>query len=161
MKWSTPVALGCSAIDDVLIAGTLVYILHRNRTEFRRTNQMITKLIIFSSQTGLITTVAASITIGIWVFFRLDVEHLYMCFPMGGLYATCLLSNFIARESYLQPQTIRETEISGISFGRFTQEVHMNLDSHSLSDTRSRQQETLVMEGGGVSDSILLQASSK
>ncbi|KAG1743465.1 hypothetical protein EDB19DRAFT_565446 [Suillus lakei] len=122
--WSTSISLGCSVINDILVAGTLAYILHKNRTVSPRTNQIITKLIMFCSQTGLITTVAASITIGIWAACRFDIYHLYMCFPIGGLYATCLLANFIARESYLQPQTVHETEISKISFARFTEEIH-------------------------------------
>ncbi|KAJ8587007.1 hypothetical protein M405DRAFT_822418 [Rhizopogon salebrosus TDB-379] len=90
--WSIPVSLGCSAIGDILIAGTLAYILHRNRTQSRRTNRMITKLIVFCLQTGLITTVAASITLGIWAACSFELHHLYMCFPVGGLYATCLLA---------------------------------------------------------------------
>ncbi|KAG2355945.1 hypothetical protein BDR07DRAFT_489150 [Suillus spraguei] len=106
--WSISISLGCSVINDVLIAGTLAYILHKHRTVFARMNQMITRLIIFCSQTGLITTVAASITIGVWIVRRFNINHLYMSFPTGGLYATCLLANFIARESYLQPQTVHE-----------------------------------------------------
>ncbi|KAG1775948.1 hypothetical protein EV702DRAFT_1113826 [Suillus placidus] len=138
--WSTLISLGCSAINDVLIAGSLAYILYKHRTVSPRTNQMITKLIIFCSQTGLITTVAASITIGIWAACRFDISHLHMCFPIGGLYAACLLANFIARESYLQPRTVHETEISEISFARFTQG-----DSCGLTSGR---QETLVMQRG-------------
>ncbi|KAG2094288.1 hypothetical protein BD769DRAFT_301033 [Suillus cothurnatus] len=84
ITWPTLTSLGCSAINDVLIAGTLAYILNKHRTVSPRTNQMITKLIIFCSQTGLITTVAASITIAIWAIFRFDLCHLYMCFPIGG-----------------------------------------------------------------------------
>ncbi|KAG0691737.1 hypothetical protein DFH29DRAFT_41280 [Suillus ampliporus] len=156
--WSTPIALGCSVISDILIAGTLAYILHGNRTEFSRGNQMITKLIIFCLQTGLVTTVAAWITIGIWAVCRFNVTHLYMCFPIGGLYATCLLANFIARESYLQPQTFHESDIS-ICFARFTQDVHVDL--HSASDTRSGHRETSLMEGGRGSGSLLSKASSK
>jgi hypothetical protein len=149
--WSILTSLGCSVINDVLIAGTLAYILNKHRTVSPRTNQMITKLIIFCSQTGLITTVAASITIAIWAVFRLDTFHLYMCFPIGGLYATCLLANFIARESYLQPQTVHRTDISEISFARFTQVIHENsLDNHS------GHQETLVMQGGKNSSKSLL-----
>ncbi|KAG2051000.1 hypothetical protein BDR06DRAFT_608742 [Suillus hirtellus] len=125
VNWSTLVSLGCSAIDDVLIAGTTVYILYKHRTESPRTNRMIMKLIIFCSQTGLITTVVASITMGIWAACRFDVYHLHMCFPIGGLYATCLLANLIARDSYLQPQTVHETEISEISFARSTQAIHV------------------------------------
>ncbi|KAG1883442.1 hypothetical protein F4604DRAFT_291974 [Suillus subluteus] len=98
--WSISISLGCSAINDVLIAGTLAYILHKHRTTSPRTNQMITKLIIFCSQTGLITTVAASITVGLvnasfraltmalakiqWAVGRFEINHLYMCFPIGG-----------------------------------------------------------------------------
>ncbi|KAG1786970.1 uncharacterized protein HD556DRAFT_1411345 [Suillus plorans] len=143
--WSTSISLGCSAINDVLIAGTLVYILYKHRTVSPRTNQMIMKLIIFCSQTGLITTVAASITIGIWIACRFDISHLYMCVPLGGLYATCLLANFIARESYLQPQTVHEPEISEISlsFGPFTQVIHVGLP-----DNNSGQQETFAMQEG-------------
>ncbi|KAG2340686.1 hypothetical protein BDR05DRAFT_966551 [Suillus weaverae] len=138
--WSTLISLGCSAINDVLIAGTLAYILYKHRTVWPRTNQMITKLIIFCWQTGLITTVAASITIGIWAACRFDIYHLYMCFPVGGSYATCLLANFIARESYLQPRIVHETEISEISFGHFTQG-----DSCGLT---SGHKETLVIQRG-------------
>ncbi|KAG1895449.1 uncharacterized protein F5891DRAFT_667187 [Suillus fuscotomentosus] len=141
--WSTSISLGCSAINDVLIAGTLVYILYKHRTVSPRTNQMIMKLIVFCSQTGLITTVAASITIGIWMACRFETYHLYMCIPTGGLYATCLLANFIARESYLQPQTVHELEISEISFGPFTQVTHVGLP-----DNNSGKQETLVMQEG-------------
>ncbi|KAG1759299.1 hypothetical protein EDD22DRAFT_145279 [Suillus occidentalis] len=103
---------------------------------------MITRLIIFCSQTGLITTVAAFIAIGIWAVCRFDIYHLYMCFPIGGLYATCLLANFIARESYLQPRTIHESEISAISFACLPQVMHMGLP-----DNNSGHQETLVMQG--------------
>ncbi|KAG2112985.1 uncharacterized protein F5147DRAFT_682171 [Suillus discolor] len=143
VNWSTLISLGCSAINDVLIAGTTAYILHKHRTESPRTNRMITRLIIFCSQTGLITTVVASITMGIWAAFRFDVYHLHMCFPTGCLYATCLLANLIARESYLQPQTVHETEISEISFARVTQVIHVGLP-----DNKSGLQKISVMQEG-------------
>ncbi|KAG2053344.1 hypothetical protein BDR06DRAFT_956667 [Suillus hirtellus] len=146
--WSTSISLGCSAINDVLIAGTLVYILYKHRTTSPRTNQMIMKLIIFCSQTGLITTASSraltmSLTKMQWAACRFDMYHLFMCFPIGGLYATCLLANFIARESYLQPQTVHERENSEISFGPFTQVIHVGLP-----DNNSGQQETLAMQEG-------------
>ncbi|OAX41493.1 hypothetical protein K503DRAFT_767633 [Rhizopogon vinicolor AM-OR11-026] len=159
--WSIPVSLGFSAISDILIAGTLAYVLHRNRTESRRTNRMITKLIIFCLQTGLITSIAALITIGIWAACSFEIHHLYMCFPMGGLYATCLLANLIAQESYLQPQVVNETGVTKITFAPFTPEIHVDLDFRSPSDTSSGHQETLVMQGDTVSNSLRSTASSK
>jgi hypothetical protein len=139
LTWSLSASLACSLINDLLIAGTLAYILNTHRTVSRSANRMITKLVIFCSQTGLITTVAASITIGIWAVCRFEVYHLYMCSPIGGVYATCLLANFIARESYLQPQTNHGTEMPQISFARFTQVIHTGLP-----DNDSGHQETLV-----------------
>ncbi|KAG1863480.1 hypothetical protein C8R48DRAFT_204589 [Suillus tomentosus] len=144
--WSISISLGCSAISDVLIAGTLVYILCKYRTASPGTsNQMVMRLIVFCSQTGLITTVAASITIALWVACRFEIFHLFMCIPVGGLYSTCLLANLIARESYLQPQTDHEPEISEIrlSFGPFTQVIHVGLPNND-----SGQQETLAMQEG-------------
>jgi hypothetical protein len=146
VAWSLSASLACSLINDLLISGTLAYILNKHRTVSQRTNQMITKLIIFCSQTGLITTVAASITIGIWAVFRFNISHLYMCFPIGGIYATCLLANFIARESYLQPQTNHGTEMPQISFARFTQVTHA-----SSPDNHSGHQATLVIQEGTIS----------
>lgn len=154
--WSISISLGCSAINDILIAGTLAYILHKHRAVSRRTNQMITKLIIFCSQTGLVTTVAASITMGLWAVCRFDISHLYMCFPIGGLYATCLLANFIARESYLQPQAVHQSRISEISFTRFTQVIHVGLP-----DNHSGHQQILVMQGGTDSWKNSSKASSR
>ncbi|KAG1796619.1 uncharacterized protein HD556DRAFT_1358814 [Suillus plorans] len=141
--WSISISLGCSAISDVLIAGTLVYILCKYRTASPGTNQTVMRLIVFCSQTGLITTVAASITIALWVACRFEIFHLFMCIPIGGLYSTCLLANLIARESYLQPQTDHEPEISEISlsFGPFTQVIHVGLPNNN-----SGQQETSVMQ---------------
>lgn len=155
--WSPPLSIGCSAIGDTLIAGTLAYILHSNRTESSRTNLMITKIIIFCSQTGLVTTVAALSALGIWAVFSFVTKHLYTCFPMGCLYATCLLANFIARESYLKPQTVREIDISKISSVQFTKNIHVDLDLKSSSDTSSGQG-TLTMEEGRSLDSCIPKA---
>ncbi|KAG1841002.1 hypothetical protein DFJ58DRAFT_916567 [Suillus subalutaceus] len=90
--WSISISLGCSAINDVLIAATLAYILHKHRTTSPRTNQMITKLIIFCSQTGLITTVAASITVGLLAVSRLTI---YMSFPIGGCESLVVINSGI------------------------------------------------------------------
>lgn len=145
--WTPPLSIGCSAIGDTLIAGTLAYILYSNRTESPRTNLMVTKIIIFCLQTGLVTTVAAFGSLGIWAVFSFVTKDLYTCFPMGCLYATCLLANLIARESYLQPQTVREIDISKLSSVHFTKRIHMDLDLKSSSDTSSGQR-TLTMEEG-------------
>lgn len=159
--WAPPISIGCSAIGDTLIAGTLAYILHSNRTESPRTNRMITKLIIFCSQTGLVTTMAAFSALGLWAVCSFVIKHLYTCFPMGCLYATCLLANSIARESYLQPQIVHEIEISEISSPHFTKDVHVDSKLNSSSDTGSGHQGTLAMEEGRSTDPCVPKAVSK
>ncbi|OJA08480.1 hypothetical protein AZE42_02849 [Rhizopogon vesiculosus] len=77
------------------------------------------------------------------------------------VYATCLLANFIARESYLQPQIVNETGITKITFAPFTPEIHVDLDFRSPSDTSPGHQETLVMQGDTVSNSLRSTVSSK
>ncbi|KIK34283.1 hypothetical protein CY34DRAFT_813015 [Suillus luteus UH-Slu-Lm8-n1] len=159
--WAPPISIGCSAIGDTLIAGTLAYILHSHRTESPRTNRMITKLIMFCSQTGLVTTVVAFGALGIWAVCSFVIKHLYMCFPMGCLYATCLLANFIARESYLQPQTVHEFDISTISSAHFTTDIHVDLKLKSSPDTRSGHQESLTTDEGRSIDCCVPKAFSR
>jgi len=105
LPWAVFVWLGLSITADILIAGLLCYILNKNRTRVARsTDRMIKRLMSFFIQTGLVTSVAAVVTVTIWTVAKLDTRHLWMSFPMGGIYATCLMANFIARESYLHPR---------------------------------------------------------
>ncbi|KAG1883439.1 hypothetical protein F4604DRAFT_1738421 [Suillus subluteus] len=155
-EWSISISLGCSAINDVLIAATLAYILHKHRTVFRRTNQMITEthhILLANGASSRASTMA--LTEMQWAVGRFEINHLYMSFPIGGLYATCLLANLIARESYLQPQTVHQSGISEISFTRFAQVIHVDLPGN-----HSGHQETLVMQGGTESSKDSSKASS-
>ncbi|KIY45955.1 hypothetical protein FISHEDRAFT_48246 [Fistulina hepatica ATCC 64428] len=58
-----------AAIGDVVIAGSLCFYLHRSRTGFKRSDTMISKLILFAVSTGLLTSVcaiASLISIAVW-----------------------------------------------------------------------------------------------
>ncbi|KAH7884339.1 hypothetical protein F5I97DRAFT_1441123 [Phlebopus sp. FC_14] len=103
--------LGCSAAADILIAVSLWHILRGSRTGSPRTDLMVKRLAIFCVQTGLITSIAAGITVAIWTVAKLDIGHLFMTFPMGGIYATCLMTNLLARESYLHPRIAYEDTV--------------------------------------------------
>ncbi|KAH7927329.1 hypothetical protein BV22DRAFT_288437 [Leucogyrophana mollusca] len=49
---------------------------------------LLKRLTIFVVQTGLIASIVAMVTVGIWAAACFDTRHLFMSFPMGGLYAT-------------------------------------------------------------------------
>ncbi|KAK2467378.1 hypothetical protein APHAL10511_000613 [Amanita phalloides] len=87
-----------AASGDVLIAGALCTLLHKSRTGFRRSDTMINKLIIFSVNTGCITSLCAiasliSITVAGNTFF-----YIAFFFCIGRLYANSLLATLNARK---------------------------------------------------------------
>ncbi|KIJ11971.1 hypothetical protein PAXINDRAFT_181693 [Paxillus involutus ATCC 200175] len=100
--------LGFSITADMMIAGSLCYILNKNRTGFASTEWLIKRLMRFCVQTGLIMSLVAGVTLALWAAAKLDTDHLVMSFPMGGIYAACLMANLIARESYLHPRVAYE-----------------------------------------------------
>ncbi|KAF9236291.1 hypothetical protein BU15DRAFT_64142 [Melanogaster broomeanus] len=96
LPWAVLVWLGFSITADILIAGSLCYILKKNRSGVAR------KLMTFVIQTGLITSIAAGVTVAIkWTAAKLDTRHLWMSFPMGGIYATCLMAKIAYEDTEL------------------------------------------------------------
>ena len=47
------------AVSDISIAGTLVFLLRKSRTGFKRTETLVNRLVMFSINTGLITSMCA------------------------------------------------------------------------------------------------------
>ncbi|KAH7927325.1 hypothetical protein BV22DRAFT_1031935 [Leucogyrophana mollusca] len=144
MEWTTPLWLGLVALGDILIATSLCVLLYRSRTGSPRTDRLLKRLIIFCVQTGLITSFATVVTIGIWIAAGFDIQHLLMSFPMGGIYATCLNANFLARSSYLNVNTPVEDSTTGGDGGAGTETVgsvvftpRQSAPSNSFNDTHS------------------------
>lgn len=63
------------AVSDFAIAGSLIFYLHRSRTGFKRSESMVNRLIIFSINTGAVTSVCAIMAL-IFVSIRPSVEAL-------------------------------------------------------------------------------------
>ncbi|EPQ50151.1 hypothetical protein GLOTRDRAFT_141615 [Gloeophyllum trabeum ATCC 11539] len=90
---------GLAAAGDVAIAIVLCTMLHRSRTGFRQSDTMITKLIIFCVNTGLLTSACAVLSL---VFIAaLPNTFIYICFyfTLGRLYLNSLLATLNARKS--------------------------------------------------------------
>ncbi|KAF8798622.1 hypothetical protein BYT27DRAFT_6897122 [Phlegmacium glaucopus] len=87
-----------AAAIDLIIAATLCTLLHLSRTGFRQSNTIINKLIIFSVNTGLITSLCALASmISILVAGN---TFIYVAFfvCLGRLYTNSLLSTLNLRE---------------------------------------------------------------
>uniref|UniRef100_V5EWD4 DUF6534 domain-containing protein n=2 Tax=Kalmanozyma brasiliensis (strain GHG001) TaxID=1365824 RepID=V5EWD4_KALBG len=88
--------LGFAALTDVLITGSLVWTLNKSRTGFAGTDDVITKLIRMTLQTGALTTVFAIVDL---VLFLTSTTTLHLVFnlPLAKLYVNSLLSTLNAR----------------------------------------------------------------
>ncbi|KAF9554442.1 hypothetical protein CPC08DRAFT_712905 [Agrocybe pediades] len=88
-----------AAAGDVLIAASLCALLHFSRTGFQRSDTMINKLIMFSVNTGVLTSLCAvasliSITVAGNTFL-----YIAFFFCIGRLYTNSLLATLNARKS--------------------------------------------------------------
>ncbi|TBU32163.1 hypothetical protein BD311DRAFT_817208 [Dichomitus squalens] len=100
-----------AAVPDVTIAAILCTILHRSRTRFSKSNTLINRLIAFSINTGLLTSVCACISL--ITFFALPNTFVYICFffLIGRLYSNSLMATLNARKS-LRDGSSNEASIS-------------------------------------------------
>ncbi|EDR01864.1 uncharacterized protein LACBIDRAFT_310401 [Laccaria bicolor S238N-H82] len=87
-----------AAIGDVFIAGSLCTILYRSRTGFHRSDTIITKLIIFSVNTGLLTSVCALGSLVSILAWPTTFIYIAFYFCIGRLYTNSLLATLNARK---------------------------------------------------------------
>ncbi|KAL5524851.1 hypothetical protein ACEPAF_9997 [Sanghuangporus sanghuang] len=75
-----------NAVTDLAIAAVLIFLLHRSRTGFKRSDHIINRLILFSLNTGLLTSLDATMSLianivwsntFIYILFFVNVSRLY------------------------------------------------------------------------------------
>ncbi|KAL0566298.1 hypothetical protein V5O48_015721 [Marasmius crinis-equi] len=88
-----------SAAADVLIAAVLCYLLARSKTGFKRSDTMISKLITFTANTGLATSVCALASLISLVASPHTLIYALFYFCIGRLYTNSLLVALNARKS--------------------------------------------------------------
>ncbi|PFH47980.1 hypothetical protein AMATHDRAFT_6241 [Amanita thiersii Skay4041] len=88
-----------SAVCDILIAGTMIYILldARRNSAFKQTETLITKLIIHTIETGAVTVVVASVEVALGIRFKDNHLHLVPAVLLGKMYSNVLLANLNGR----------------------------------------------------------------
>ncbi|KAL1732775.1 hypothetical protein EV714DRAFT_270403 [Schizophyllum commune] len=87
------------AVADVIIAAGLFFYLHRSRTGFKKSDTMISKLIMFAVSTGMLTSVCAIgslISISVWGDTLIYVAFYFR--QLGQTYSNSLLATLNARK---------------------------------------------------------------
>ncbi|KAL9713310.1 hypothetical protein Ac2012v2_002915 [Leucoagaricus gongylophorus] len=87
-----------AAAGDLVIAASLCVILHQSRTGFKRSDTMIKKLIIYSVNTGLLTSLCAVASLISIVFAGHTFLYIMFFFCIGRLYSNSLLGALNSRK---------------------------------------------------------------
>ncbi|KAF8874412.1 hypothetical protein BD779DRAFT_1566644 [Infundibulicybe gibba] len=91
--------LAGSFAADILIAGSMLYILGKARAQSfsKRTETMVSKLMANTIQTGAVTAIAAGVELILFLVYKNNNYHEAPAFLLGKLYSNVLLANLNAR----------------------------------------------------------------
>ncbi|KAK0487970.1 hypothetical protein IW261DRAFT_1328269 [Armillaria novae-zelandiae] len=87
-----------AAAGDVLIAGTLCLLLHRSRTGFQKSGTTINQLILFTVNTGLLTSLCAIASLISILTAPNTFIYIMFFFCVGRLYSNCLFATLNTRK---------------------------------------------------------------
>ncbi|THH18031.1 hypothetical protein EW146_g2894 [Bondarzewia mesenterica] len=125
-----------TAASDVVIALSLVSMLHFSRTGFKRSDSIINKLILYTVNTGLLTSIDAVCSLA--TIAALPNTFIYICFffALGRLYANSLLATLNARKSILGSSKGESMSLSGL------QSIPRGISVNGLKRTNAQQTHT-------------------
>ncbi|KAJ7729245.1 hypothetical protein DFH07DRAFT_781990 [Mycena maculata] len=100
ITWISSSSLGCSLGADILIASTMVMYLSRGRQQgFRKTDNVLRKLMIYSINTGLITAICTTITLVLGEVLSSTFYNTIFYYPLSKCYVNSMLGFLNACES--------------------------------------------------------------
>ncbi|KZS95668.1 hypothetical protein SISNIDRAFT_452320 [Sistotremastrum niveocremeum HHB9708] len=102
-----------AAAGDIVIAATLCWLLHTSRTGFKRSDGMITKMIAFCVNTGLITSLCAIASLVTIVALPNAFVYIAFYFALGRLYSNSLLATLNARQALRNASRQDDISMSG------------------------------------------------
>jgi hypothetical protein len=114
---ATPFAI-FAVLSDILIAGSLCYLLHGSRTGFKRTDTMVSTLIIYAINRCLLTSVVAVVEVIVFSALPHSLWYLAIDFVIGKLYANSLLATLNCRVAIRNAKgsTFNSVHLSGLEF---------------------------------------------
>ncbi|KAJ7483564.1 hypothetical protein FB451DRAFT_108316 [Mycena latifolia] len=96
----SPLTISINALStgvDVIIAGTLCFMLHRTRPASLETETMVNRLILFTINTGLLTSLCAIASLISLIVSSNTLVYAAFYFCIGRLYSNSLLASLNAR----------------------------------------------------------------
>ncbi|KAJ7122783.1 hypothetical protein C8R44DRAFT_875986 [Mycena epipterygia] len=150
--------LGAAA--DLVIAVILVFYLRRSKTGFKKSDTMISKLIMFSVSTGFLTGICAVASLVSILIWGQTLIYVAFYFSLGRLYFNSVLATLNARKDILSddpedlsfslqtlskgPRNMSTRPTISIKIDT-THEVEAELESEKSCNTSKSQEEDLMM----------------
>ncbi|KIY65916.1 hypothetical protein CYLTODRAFT_49303 [Cylindrobasidium torrendii FP15055 ss-10] len=144
---------------DIIIAATMIWILLKHRTGFKNTNSVITRLVVYCINSGLLTSICA---LGTLIALRVAPKT-YIAYPfyfcIGRMYVISLLGSLNMRKGIRMESTDGESERPWESYdvGRCAEsitvnkpDVHIRGKSPSASVMVSVEQHTEIATDDGI-----------
>ncbi|KAL4250774.1 hypothetical protein ABKN59_006072 [Abortiporus biennis] len=98
LTWITCTGLGCAAAADIIIALSMCIYLSKKRTGIDRTDSLVTTLMIYSINTGLLTSIIATISVVLFAIMPLNFVWLCFFWILGKCYVNSLLASLNSRK---------------------------------------------------------------
>ncbi|KZT27400.1 hypothetical protein NEOLEDRAFT_138023 [Neolentinus lepideus HHB14362 ss-1] len=98
LTWVSCVGFGAAALADIMIATAMCYYLSQRRTEFKRTNSVITTLMIYSINTGLLTSVIATTCVIAFAVSPTSFVWLSFFWVLGKCYVNSVMAMLNSRD---------------------------------------------------------------
>ncbi|KAF8180840.1 hypothetical protein BJ912DRAFT_1062286 [Pholiota molesta] len=110
-------SFGSAVVVDTLIAASLCTLLIQSRTGFKRTDSIVTKLMAFSINTGILTSIAAIACFVTYAIWPQSFIFMGIYFALSKLYVNSLLASLNARSSLRsQSSDINSRNFTPIAF---------------------------------------------
>ncbi|KAN0074489.1 hypothetical protein V8E55_011901, partial [Tylopilus felleus] len=109
--------LAASATADIIITASLVHSLLRKRTGFAPTDDVINRIIRLTVQTGLITAVAATMDIALFLLYKVSQVNFIWDLMLSKLYSNTILSSLNARSGWKATSTVENNVLFGNGTG--------------------------------------------
>lgn len=115
-SWLLYSALGSAVFADVFIAATLCFFLSTRRTGFKSTDNLVNTMMVYSINTGLLTSVCAMACFITYAIWPQDFVFIGIYFTLSKLYLNSLLATLNARTLMREHDHGISTNPEGVSF---------------------------------------------
>ncbi|TFK31579.1 hypothetical protein BDQ12DRAFT_716915 [Crucibulum laeve] len=106
VQWIMIWGLSVNTATDIVLAGSLMYLLQKGRTGYQKTDSIIDKLMTYTMSTGLITSITATVCLISVVTMPTQFIYMAIHFVLKKLYSNSLLVWVNSRKGLLKDRPL-------------------------------------------------------